>query len=202
MAWACQLKLCCAHGWCLAGTSPLCWHARVRASQAVQPTLSMRLSQDVERNYSRGRRKRYYCLPRPKASMLTSMRQLQAPRAKSYLEKAAYRRPQGLCAVRHRRSLGIDAARPSNSCEAHASAWPAGGVRGRPIWSSSCNPNPVRVRVRAALVASDSPCHYLSDAAMWGPKIRTPRKCQWQLGEWPAACHVCTGCVWTGRNCI
>ena len=155
---ASKQKLCCAHGWCLAGTSPLCWHARVRASQAVQPTLSMRLSQDVERNYSRGRRKRYYCLPRPKASMLTSMRQLQAPRAKSYLEKAAYRRPQGLCAVRHRRSLGIDAARPSTSREAHASAWPAGGVRGRPIWSSGCNPNPVRVRVRAALVASDSPC--------------------------------------------
>ena len=60
----------------------------------------MRLSQDVERNYSRGRRKRYYCLPRPKASMLTSMRQLQAPRAKSYLEKAA-------CALVNERALHL-----------------------------------------------------------------------------------------------
>ena len=68
------------------------------------------------------------------------------------------------------RSLGVGAARPRSSCEAHASAWPAGGVRGRPIWSSGSNLNPVRVKVRAALVASDSSSHYLSDVAMWGPE--------------------------------
>ena len=51
------------------------------------------------------------------------------------------------------RSLGVDAAQPRSSREAHASsAWPADGVRGRPIWSSGFNRLGLRLELLSSLV--------------------------------------------------
>ena len=54
------------------------------------------------------------------------------------LRRTGWRQSTGgnTACVPHRcpRSPGVDAERPTSSRGAHASAWPAGGVRGRPIW--------------------------------------------------------------------
>ena len=44
---------------------------------------------------------------------------------------------------------GVDAERPRSSRGAHASAWPAGGVRGRPIWLICLAGGSLRAHVRS-----------------------------------------------------